>query len=87
MTLGNSVFGFFKTIFDILFKVKKFAFLEYYKLSVQILEIFNKNKENKKRTLSVLVTFLWFAAVNNVAFSKNLWALSFMELEIWGWLL
>ena len=87
MTLGNSVFGFFKTIFDILFKIKKFAFLEYYKLSVQILEIFNKNKENKKRTLSVLVTFLWFAAVNNVACSKNLWALSFMELEIWGWLL
>ena len=87
MTLGNSVFGFFKTIFDILFKVKKFAFLEYYKLSVQILEIFNKNKENKKRTLSVLVTFLWFAAVNNIAWSKRLWALSFMELEIWGWLL
>ena len=87
MTLGNSVFGFFKTIFDILFKIKKFAFLEYYKLSVQILEIFNKNKENKKRTLSVLVTFLWFAAVNNVASSKNLWALSYMELEIWGWLL
>ena len=51
MTLGNSVFGFFKTIFDILFKVKKFAFLEYYKLSVQILEIFNKNKENKKKGL------------------------------------
>ena len=87
MTLGNSVFGFFKTIFDILFKVKKFAFLEYYKLSVQILEIFNKNKENKKRTLSVLVTFLWFAAVNNVSWFKSLWALSFMELEIWGWLL
>ena len=87
MTLGNSVFGFFKTIFDILFKIKKFAFLEYYKLSVQILEIFNKNKGNKKRTLSVLVTFLWFAAVNNVAWFKSLWALSFMELEIWGWLL
>ena len=49
MTLGNSVFGFFKTIFDILFKIKKFAFLEYYKLSVQILEILNKNKENKKK--------------------------------------
>ena len=87
MTLGNSVFGIFKTIFDILLKIKKFAFLEYYKLSVQILEILNKNKENKKRTLSVLVTFLWFAAVNNVACSKKLWALSYMELEIWGWLL
>ena len=49
MTLGNSVFGFFKTIFDILFKIKKFAFLEYYKLPVQILEIFNKNKENKRK--------------------------------------
>ena len=58
MTLGNSVFGIFKTIFDILLKIKKFAFLEYYKLSVQILEILNKNKENKKRALSVLVTFL-----------------------------
>ena len=31
MTLGNSVFGIFKTIFDILLKIKKFAFLEYYK--------------------------------------------------------
>ena len=51
MTLGNSVFGIFKTIFDILLKIKKFAFLEYYKLSVQILEILNKNKENKKKGL------------------------------------
>ena len=46
MTLGNSVFGIFKTIFDILLKIKKFAFLEYHKLSVQNLEILNKNKEN-----------------------------------------
>ena len=87
MTLENFVFRIFKTISDILLKIKKFAFLEYHKLSVQILEILNKNKENRKMALSVLVTFLWFAAVNNVAFSKKLWALSFMELEIWGWLL
>ena len=57
MTLGNSVFGIFKTIFDILFKIKKFAFLEYHKLSVQNLEIFNKNKEIRKVALSVLVPF------------------------------
>ena len=58
MTLGNFVFRIFKTISDILLKIKKFAFLEYYKLSVQILEILNKNKENRKMALSVLVTFL-----------------------------
>ena len=45
MTLGNSVFGVFKTIFDILLKIKKFAFLEYHKLSVQNLEILNKTKK------------------------------------------
>ena len=58
MTLGKSVFGVFKTIFDILLKIKKFAFLEYHKLSVQNLEILNKNKESRKMALSVLVTFL-----------------------------
>ena len=58
MTLRNSVFGIFKTIFDILLKIKKFAFLEYHKFSVQNVEILNENKENRKMALSVLVTFL-----------------------------